>query len=235
VRSRAAARLGPRVIDSGGEATLWCESIRYRGLQQLVRAACALPIAGSSEPTEAPRLAALEALVEGKGEDDRTSGFRWMTSRVAEREPGSARPRPPRISADRLRRSVAGCLTAMERLVEGHLTAALTTASHAWDGVDSALAMSSDPAFAEQLRQARRQLDEAAACSEAASARAVALEGLVALELAAELLRLFERRLSSLIRLRALSGQGGLGGLLPDGRPFLDLAAALRDAARAWS
>lgn len=150
-------------------------------------------------------------------------------------EPLSAQPRLVGVPPEALRRSVAGCLSAMEQLVEGHLTAALTTASHAWDGVDSALAISSQAPLAEQLQQTRRQLEEAAARSASGLARAVATEGLVALELAAELLRLFERRLSSLIRLRVLSGQGGPGGLLPDGRPFLDLAAALRDAARAWS
>ena len=208
---------------------LWCESIRRRGLQQLVRAACALPNTGSSEPLAASPLAALEALVE------RVGNGMGEGSRVRAEKPESARPRLVGPSPEALRRSVAGCLTAMEQQVEGHLTAALTTASHAWDGVDSALAISSHTPLAEQLRQARRQLEEAAARSASGLARAVATEGLVALELAAELLRLFERRLSSLIRLRVLSGQGGREGLLPDGRPFLDLAAALRDAARAWS
>jgi hypothetical protein len=60
----------------------------------------------------------------------------------------------------------------------------------------------------------------------------VAIEGLLALELSAALIRLFERRLSALIRLRVHSGEDGL---LHDGRPFLDLAAALRETARAWS
>ena len=59
---------------------------------------------------------------------------------------------------------------------------------------------------------------------------AVALEGLLALEAARGLAALAEQRLSSLIRLRVRQTDE----LLPGGRPFLDLGAAIAEAARAW-
>ena len=61
--------------------------------------------------------------------------------------------------------------------------------------------------------------------------RAVALEGLLAIDLAIALVRLFERRLAALLRLRLRSATPEL---LPEGRPFLDLGRALHEAAEAW-
>ena len=61
---------------------------------------------------------------------------------------------------------------------------------------------------------------------------AVALEGLIALEAACGLTALTEGRLSALIRLRVRTREDDL---LPEGRPFLDLGAALAEAATAWS
>ncbi len=64
-----------------------------------------------------------------------------------------------------------------------------------------------------------------------AGRRAVALEGLLALDASVALVRLFERRLAPLLRLRLRSATPDV---LPDGRPFLDLGQALHEVAEAW-
>lgn len=210
----------------GEGATLWCGPIRHRGLQELVLAASALPRAiEESPPSDAEDRVWPDfsfALAEPRGKSNE-AGKSWRSG--AEAAPSSDA---------RLREMVGGCLTAMERLVDEHLTVALSTASQAWDGVDGALAVLGRAPFAEAFDDTLVRL-RAAAHGRQGSARAVAIEGILALELAAELVHLFERRLSSLIRLRARAGHRGVAGLLPGGRPFLDLAAALHDAARAWS
>jgi hypothetical protein len=61
--------------------------------------------------------------------------------------------------------------------------------------------------------------------------RAAALEGLLAVDTAVALVRVFERRLATLLRLRLRSATPDL---LPGGRPFLDLAGALAELAEAW-
>ena len=117
----------------------------------------------------------------------------------------------------------------MAQKVEEALPAALASARQAWDRVDTLNVV--DRAVTTQVAETRRALQKTISTG-APTARATALEGLVALDTAWGLTRLFERRLSSLIRLRVLSGQENL---LPNGRPFLDLSAALNEAARAWS
>jgi hypothetical protein len=81
------------------------------------------------------------------------------------------------------------------------------------------------------LAKTRRTL-VAAATAASPGGRAVALEGLLALDTARGLVTLAERGLASLIRLRVRSQ---VEDLLPGGRPFLDLGAALAEAARAWA
>ena len=106
---------------------------------------------------------------------------------------------------------------------------AVASARQAWERVDALKVL--DRSASAQIAQARSALVQQATEGEPAT-RATAIEGLVAVDTAWGLTRLFERRLSSLIRLRVRSGNTDL---LPDGRPFLDLAAALHEAARAWS
>jgi hypothetical protein len=129
----------------------------------------------------------------------------------------------------RLRALVAHALDALARRLDEHLPAALTRARQAWDKVDDLTIV--DEELAAQLATTRRTLVESAASS-SASLRAVALEGLLALDAARGLTGLAERGLASLIRLRARTSSDDL---LPDGRPFLDLGAALAEAARAWA
>jgi hypothetical protein len=171
----------------------------------------------------------------GEGEPERVSGPpRGLTAPVPE---GSS-SRSPATSTSTVRALVASVLDAMERLVEDELPVALRAASHAWDRVDGSFSVLERAPLGARLAEIQGRLEATARSGSgpdrsSASLRAVAVEGLLALELSAGLIRLFERRLSALIRLRAHSGEDAL--LRGDGRPFLDLAAALRETARAWS
>ena len=104
----------------------------------------------------------------------------------------------------------------------------LRRARQAWDQAD-ALAVLDAPLKAE-VAALRRWLARLAASGRDEVA-ASALEGLVALDAAVALIRLFERRLAALLRLQLRFGEPEF---LPAGRPFLDLAGALREAERAW-
>jgi hypothetical protein len=61
---------------------------------------------------------------------------------------------------------------------------------------------------------------------------ALALEAQLTIDAVLDLVSLFERRLATLVRLRARDEEASL---LPDGRPFLDLGAALHETARRWA
>jgi hypothetical protein len=82
-----------------------------------------------------------------------------------------------------------------------------------------------------EIAALRRRLSAGGGPAASPGRRAIALEGLLALDAAIALVRLFERRLAALLRLRLRSATPEL---LPEGRPFLDLGAALREAAGAW-
>jgi len=201
--------------------------------------------------TSLASLAGEAAAEEGPGgEPERASGpaRRGETAPAPRGSSGrstalSTSPAPePVTSSATVRALVAGGLEAMERLVEEELPVALRVASQAWDRVDGSFSVLERAPLGARLAELQGRLEATArsgsgperssSSAAAASLRAVAVEGLLALELCAALIRLFERRLSALIRLRVHSGEEAL---LHDGRPFLDLAAALREAARAWS
>lgn len=130
-------------------------------------------------------------------------------------------------SAARLRAMVASDLQALSRRAEHVLTPALASARQAWDKVDNHTIIDSTLAASLSVTRRRLQLD----ADGTGPLAAVALEGIIALEVATSLCALVERRLSSLIRLRIQQSED----LLPDGRPFLDLGAALAEVARAWA
>ena len=134
----------------------------------------------------------------------------------------------PSISVSVVRARIADALGGLAARVEPALNEVLRRARRAWDQAD-ALAVLDDPLRAE-LAGLRRWLARLAAPGRDAVA-ASALEGLLALDAAVALIRLFERRLAALLRLQLRSGEPEL---LPRGRPFLDLAGALREAERAW-
>ena len=141
---------------------------------------------------------------------------------TAQLPPGVARP------AD-LRRDVAWILARLARRADAALATGLGRAGQSWEQVD-ALAIV-DHQIEGDLAVTRRRLAAAAHVAAPAAQRAVALEGLLAVDAAIALARLFERRLASLLRLRLRSSTRDL---LPQGRPFLDLGAALHEAAEAW-
>lgn len=151
-----------------------------------------------------------------------------------------------------LRARVGAILNALAWRIDEGLPAALASAPQAWDRVDHLLTFF-DPPLISHIGEVRRALEAAAASPPAAAhgdgdpglpgttgitgggvaaRRATGIEGLLVLEAACGLARLCEQRLSSLIRLRVRSGDEQL---LPGGRPFLDVAAALKEAARAWA
>lgn len=128
----------------------------------------------------------------------------------------------------RIRRRVADALGALAALVEPALTEAVRRARQAWDQADALVVF--DRQSLSQVAVLRRWLASCAAAGQGEAAGA-ALEGLLALDAAVALIRLFERRLAALLRLQLRSDEPEL---LPRGRPFLDLAAALREAEQAW-
>jgi|GEM_PF-1439199 len=137
-------------------------------------------------------------------------------------------PPGPEAEGPEIRKRVADGLGALAALVDPALTAAVRRARQAWDQAD-ALVVFDDQSLA-QVAALRRWL-LARAGGTPGQAAAGALEGLLALDGAMALIRLFERRLAALLRLQLRSPEPEL---LPRGRPFLDLAAALREAEQAW-
>ena len=137
-------------------------------------------------------------------------------------------PAHERLEAKRLRALVAGCLQALAERLDEALAPALAGARQAWENVDSLSLV--DARLEIALRGARHTLERAAARPDAVGA--VALEGLLALEAARGLCTLAEQRMSSLIRLRMR--QDERAPLVIEGRPFLDLGAAIGEVARAW-
>jgi hypothetical protein len=141
---------------------------------------------------------------------------------------GSSQARALHVDDRQIRGRVAAALAGLAALVEPSLTAAVRRARQAWDQAD-ALVVFDARALAE-VAALRRWLATAVAAGGSEGA-AVALEGLLALDAAVALIRLFERRLAALLRLQLRSDEPEL---LPRERPFLDLAAALREAEQAW-
>ena len=127
-----------------------------------------------------------------------------------------------------VRKRVADALAALATLTEPALTAAVRRARQAWDQADTMVVL--EPPVLVELATLRRWLAVRAAAERSESA-AAALEGLLAIDASVALIRLFERRLATLLRLQLRSGEPEL---LPQGRPFLDLARALGEAERAW-
>ncbi|HEX2658628.1 MAG TPA: hypothetical protein VHU40_10155 [Polyangia bacterium] len=151
----------------------------------------------------------------------------WLRALREDQHGEQDRPRAPIEIAD-VRARVADALGGLAARVEPALNEVLRRARQAWDQAD-ALAVLDDPLRAE-IATLRRWLARLAAPGRDEVA-AAALEGLLAIDAAVAMIRLFERRLAALLRLQLRSGDQEF---LPHGRPFLDLAGALREAERAW-
>jgi hypothetical protein len=134
-----------------------------------------------------------------------------------------------RVARDDLRPAIAAVLERLASRTEPALVACIRRSREEWDQADSLSIIDAD--LAEELAALRRRLAHSAQPASPAGRRAIALEGLVILDAAVALVRLFERRLAPLLRLRLRSATPDV---LPSGRPFLDLAEALHEVAEAW-
>ncbi len=128
-----------------------------------------------------------------------------------------------------LRSMVADLFRAVALRIEEVLPPALVAARRAWDRADEVLIF--DDGLRAAFFRARTLLHQAQQAP-SITVRAVALESVLALRAVGTLLDLIEQRLVVLIRLQVRTFGPDL---LPAGRPFLDIAAALTDAARRWS
>jgi hypothetical protein len=113
--------------------------------------------------------------------------------------------------------------------LDHELPLALTRAVSAWDHFDAVCLLDGvAERSATELRLGCTHL----LGSEDASLRARGIEIALTVDTASRLVRLIERRLAALVRLRSRASDDAL---LPEGRPFLDLAAALEETARLWA
>jgi len=128
-----------------------------------------------------------------------------------------------------LRPAIAALLERLAARTEPALDACLRRSREEWDQADSLSVIDAD--VEDDIAALRRRLADSTEPAAAAARRAIALEGLLVVDASVALVRLFERRLASLLRLRLRSATPDL---LPDGRPFLDLGHALHEVAEAW-
>lgn len=135
-----------------------------------------------------------------------------------------AAPPDPR----RLRARAAALVAELAARIEVALPEALMRATQAWDQADAF-----DIVDAE-LRDETATLRSAAevlAATDDAALRAAGAETRLFIDAAVGLVALLQRRFAALVRLRLRSATPSL---MVDGRPFVDVAAALSEAARRW-
>jgi hypothetical protein len=138
----------------------------------------------------------------------------------------AAAEEPPTAAA--LRRRVGAWLAELAERVAAVLPAQLMRAAQAWDQADD-FALGDDETRAEAGRL--RAAADVLAASDDAAACAAGIEARLVVDAVVGLLTLLERRFAGIVRLRLRSTTPTL---LVDDRPFLDVAAALSEAARAW-
>jgi hypothetical protein len=146
--------------------------------------------------------------------------------RAADRELRT--PHAELIPARDLQRRVGQALADLARNLSEEVPKTLELALKAWDQVDALEVV--DTKLRREigaLRHSAVTLEE----SEDAADRAIGLESRLVLDAATGLVRLFERRLAQMVRTRLRSETPDL---FVDGRPFVDLGAALQEAARRW-
>ncbi|MEO6954480.1 MAG: hypothetical protein ABI321_21965 [Polyangia bacterium] len=152
------------------------------------------------------------------------------------------------ISLNELKTRVRELIAELARRVDGALPETLAQAHRAWDQVDALRLI--DKAVDDEVRALVRQAALLESDTDSAERRALGLEGRLTLEAAVGLVALVEQRLATLVRVRLrgvhLDGDHHEDDaepdverlterLLPGGRPFLDLGAALHETARRWT
>ena len=175
---------------------------------------------------ELPFAATSDGLTQGRAGD-----FGGVTAHAAALARGAVaeRAQADRSAGEDLRPQVAAVLEALASRTEPALVACLERSREKWDQADSLSILEGD--LADEISALRRHLAEAAQLASSPARRAIALEGMVVLDTSVALVRLFERRLAPLLRLRLRSPTPDF---LPGGRPFLDLGEALHELAEAW-
>lgn len=153
--------------------------------------------------------------------------FDWLATQRPH-EPSASPPLSTTQLRD-LRKRLSQLLFTLSQRLQPALTDALRQAAVAWDSFDTVSVLDAAlRAEAQALVTTAVQLERA----HDAAQRAAGLELRIALTSALGLVDLCERRLATLVRLRVQSPQRSL---LPAGRPFIDIAAALTEAARGWA
>ncbi len=176
------------------------------------------------------RLVAQTRMLPGNRADLRGVGL----PRMADRGGGTPATSPSREEPDaplavaELSARVGALLAEMGRRTSERLPATLELAHSAWDQVDSLVLF--DLPLRREVAVLRRASRAAADASDAPLA-AIGLEAELTLDAAVGLVSILERRLATLARLRLRSETPEL---VRDGRPFLDVGAALLEAARGW-
>ena len=138
-------------------------------------------------------------------------------------------------------------LAELARRLTKALPDTLVEAYRAWDQVDALRLLDKAVRDEHQALLVAARLLQA---QESPEKRALGLEAQLTLDAAIDLVSLVERRLATLVRLRLREAlpesaaqdlaspdldQSAVEALLPQGRPFLDLGAALAETARRWA
>lgn len=132
------------------------------------------------------------------------------------------------LPAAELRARTGVWMAALAARLERSLPDALARATEAWDQADTFVV------FDAELRDegiALRRAAEVLAADADASLRTAGREASLGIDAVVGLVSLLERRLAGILRLRLRSATPAL---VVDGRPFLDVAAALAEAGRRW-
>jgi hypothetical protein len=202
--------------------------IRRHALRNLLEAARDLPLVTATEPLP-PKGADELSGVTGDVASFAADRARALATLPAAATEPAWPAEPPRLERDDLRPAIAALLERLAARTEPALIACLQRSREEWDQADSLTVIDAD--LADELAALRRRLAGVAERLASGARRAIALEGLLVVDAAVALVRLFERRLASLLRLRLRSATPDL---LPEGRPFLDLGRALHEVAGAW-
>jgi hypothetical protein len=210
-------RLGP-AVDTQDRGPYCRRPIRRNALRTLLEAARGLPLVTVPEPL----------LPEATDDLGGVASYAASCARAVAAEPASS-AQPARAEHDDLRPAIGALLGRLAAHAEPALVSCLRRSREEWDQADSLSVIDAD--VEEEIAALRRRLAGIAGSAASAARRAIALEGLLVVDASVALVRLFERRLASLLRLRLRSATPDV---LPEGRPFLDLGQALHEVAQAW-
>jgi hypothetical protein len=138
---------------------------------------------------------------------------------------------PVALTPPALRQRVHELIAELARRTDDALAGTLACADGAWDQVDALRIL--DRAVDDEVR-ALRAVSAQISSEDDPAQRAIGLEAQLTIDAVVGLVSIVERRLATLVRLRLRATADDRGALVVEGRPFLDLGAALHEAARRW-